>query len=241
MKACMTCKNKPIKNGIYRAKLAHFSERNLPKNNKCFHHKNGNKIIISKLKPNKKIFYFATNKRDFTKDIKSQLEAYGSLKNCGIAKVNKNGTAIAYLKCPQLYKNTNNNIYSRHIHFLYWDDDEKMWNKDLYTQQILCDVNEKFVKKYIKKSIIIDARKEKYYNKSHLKNSINIPYNIKWTEKSILEKLKENIKNYNGNKLIPIILYSSKKYNEADKLYKKLNNFGFYNTMKAIGNLKSLY
>lgn len=235
MKPCITCKNKPIKNGIYKAHLEHFTDKNLPKDNKCYHHKNGNKIIMLKLKPNKTVFYFATTERDFTKSINPQIKAYDNLKNSGVVRVNKDGEAVAYLKCPQLYRNVNDDVYSRHMHFLYWDDDKKLWDKNLYTQQILCNVNDAFVKKYTKKSIIIDARSSEYYNKSHVKSAVNLPYNKRWTEESVIEELKKGMKNYNGNKLVPIIIYCSKGNNYGDKLYHKLNKLGFYNTMHAVG------
>ena len=240
MKPCMTCQNKPIKNQIFKAQLAHFSDKKLPKDNKSYH-KDGHKIGISNIEPNKTIFYFATNDRDFTKSIKSQVEAYDNLKNSGVTKTNKEGDATMYLKCPQLYMNTDGNVYSRHIHFLYWDDKKEMWDKNLYTQQILCNVNEEFVKKYMKKSIIIDARTPQYYKKSHVKGAINLPYNKRWNEMSVLEELKNGMKNYDGNKLVPIILYCSKGCNSANKLYNKLNKLGFYNTMHADGNLLSLH
>lgn len=240
MKPCMTCNNKPIKNGIFKATLAEFSDKNLPKNNKCYHDKNGNKISMSKLKPNKIVFYFATNENNFTKSINPQIKAYDNLQNSGVVKVNKDGDAVAYLKCPQLYINNDNNVYSRHMHFLYWDDEKKMWNKNLYTQQVLCDVNEEFVKTHMKKSVIVDARSSEYYNKSHVKGAINLPYDKKWNEESVLEELMKGIKDYNGNKLVPIIIYCAKGCNAGNKLYHKLNKLGFYNTMHAEGNLLSL-
>jgi rhodanese-related sulfurtransferase len=240
MKPCITCQNKPTKNGIYKAHLETFSDKNLPKNNKCYHDKNGIKIQMSKLKPNKTIFYFAANENDFTKSIKPQIEAYDNLKNSGVVRVNKDGETITYLKCPQLYINTDGNVYSRHMHFLYWDDDKDIWDKNLYTQKILCDVNEEFVKTHMKKSIIIDARSPEYYNKSHVKGAINLPYNKKWNEESVIEELSKGMKKYDGNKLVPIILYCAKGSNEGHKLYHKLNKLGFYNTMHAEGNLLSL-
>ena len=232
----MTCMNKPTKNGVYKAHLEHFSEKHLPKDNKCFHN-DGHKIEMSKLKPNKTIFYFASNERDFTKSINSQLKAYDNLKNSGVVRVNKEGEASVYLKCPQLYSNVDGNVYSRHMHFVYWNDDKKTWDKNLYTQQILCDVDEDFVKKHMKKSIVIDARPCDLYNKSHFKGAINLPYNKKWTEKSLLEEFKKGMKNYDGNKLVPIIIYCSKNSDMGHKLYTKLNKLGFYNTMHVEGNL----
>jgi len=240
MKPCMTCKNKPTKNGVYKAHLEDFVDKNLPKDNKCYFDKSATKIHMTKLKPNKTIFYFATEERDFTKSIKSQVEAYGKLKNSGVVRVNKDGEATAYLHCPQLYINSDGNVYSRHMHFLYWDDNKDIWSNTLYTQQLLCNVNEEFVKKYMKKSIIIDAKTEEYYDKSHIKGAINLPYNKRWNEESILEELSKGMKDYDGDKLVPIIIYCAKGCNAAEKLYHKLNKFGFYNTMHAEGNLAAL-
>jgi len=236
MKSCLICKSKPIKNSIFKSHLKILSEKNLPKDNKCFH-KDGNKLELIKLKPNKTIFYFATTENDFTKKIKPQIEAYNNLKNSGVVRINKDGEATVYLKCPQLYINTDGNVYGRHIHFLYWDDEKKMWDKNLYTQQVICDVDEDFVKKHMKKSVIIDARTPEEYEKSHVKKSINLPYNKRWTEELVIEKLKNEIKNYDGNKLVPIIIYCKKNSNMGHKLYHKLNKLGFYNTMHAEGNL----
>jgi hypothetical protein len=223
--------NKPSKNGIFKSHLEHFADKNLPKDNKCYQDKSGNKIELTNLRANKTIFYFATTERDFTKSIKPQVEAYDNLKNSGVVRVNKDGDATVYLKCPQLYINTDGNVYSRHMHFLYWDDSKSEWNKNLYTQQILCNVYKNFLNKYMNKAKIVDTRPEKYYNISHFKNAINIPYNKRWTEATILEKL--NCK----DKLIPIILYCSKDSDMGHKLFDKLNKLGFYNTLHVEGNI----
>lgn len=240
MKTCLLCKNKPIRNGVYKDHLENFVENNLPKDNKIYYNKNGNKIILSNLILNKTIFYFATNEYDFTKKIKTQVEAYNKLENSGISRINKDGKTVIYLKCPQLYINIDGNVHSRHIHFIYWDDKKKEWNKNLYTQQIICNVQEDFVIKYMKESIIIDARIPEYYIKSHVKNSINLPYNKRWTEKNVIEEFKKENKDYNENKLIPIIIYCSKGSNSGEILYHKLNKLGFFNIIHAEGNLLSL-
>lgn len=226
----MTCDTKPTKNGIFRAHLEKFAKKYLPKNNKCYNN-GGNKINIKNLKPNSTIFYFASNERDFTKKIISREKAYNKLENSGIVNVDENGNTLMHIKCPQLYYNSNGNIYSRHIHFVYWNDSIKDWNNDLYTLQILCDVDKEFLKKYMNKVIIVDARPLSDYKKAHFTGSVNLPYNKRWTEDSILEELKKNVKKYDCNKLAPMILYCSKNCNMAKKLYIKLNKFGFYNTV----------
>ncbi len=240
MKSCMTCNIKPTKEGIFKAHLEGFAKKNLPKDNKCYNN-NGNKIEIKKLKPNTTIFYFATNERDFTKKNISRTKAYNNLENSGVVNVNEEGNTSVYLKCPQLYSNTDGNVYSRHMHFLYWDNDKKIWNENLYTLQILCEVDEEFVKKNMNKTIIVDTRPSNEYKKSHVKGAINLPYNKRWSEESILDEFKNGIKKYDGNKLVPIILYCSEGCNMAKKLYIKLNKLGFYNTVHAKDSLLSLH
>ena len=232
MKPCITCKNKPIKNGIYKAELQNFELKRLPKNNKEYHSiENTEEIRINGLLPNSIIFYFATSNRDFTKSIQIREKAYGKLENSGITKVNNKGESILHLKCPQLYMNDDNKVYSRHFHFLYWDVKKNNWNQNLYTHQILCNVNKNFVIKNIKKIILINALPSKYFNEKHIESSISLPYNKRYTEDYVIEKIKEIHPSYNGDKLIPIILYCKKNCNNAEKLYNKLNKLGFYNTM----------
>jgi rhodanese-related sulfurtransferase len=237
IKPCITCHSKPIKNGIYKSELQHFAEKELPKDNKCYHRKESSKNQISGLKPNKTIFYFATQERDFTKSIQNRLKAYGKLTNSGVTNTDLNGNCNIYLDCPQLYLNDDDNVYSRHYHFIYWDNKKLKWDKNLFTQQILCNVDDNFILKHMKKSIIVDARLKEYYEKSHIKNAISLPYIKNWTDNSIFEELKKGMKNYNNNKLVPIIIYCSKDNNNGHDLYKKLNKHGFYNTVHAKGNL----
>lgn len=227
MKPCLTCNKKPIKNGIYKAHVQHFVLDQLPMSNKCYHNKTNQKFTLFGLNPNKTIFYFATNENDFTKKIKNQLDAYKKLENSGVVKVNNNGEAVLHLNCPQIYINIDGNVYSRHLHFMYYDDKKNTWDLNLYTHQVLCDVNKDFVNSHIKKTIIIDARLKKEYEKDHLKNAISIPYNKKITEEYLLKKI---LVHNNDVKLIPIIIYCD-DHDNGFKLYQKLNKFGFYNTV----------
>ena len=242
MKPCRTCKSKPIKNGIYLAKIQHFFEKSLPKTNKLYHEKSLNtyKIEMKGLKPNKKIFYFGTQSRDFTKPIQNFMTAYSNLKNSGVTKSDRNGKATFYLQCPQVYRNENGKVYSRHFHFMYWNNKKNKWNKNVYTHQIFCDVHQTFVNKHLnnKNVIIIDALPSKFHNKKHIYGSINIPYTKKITSKMVIDEIKKKNKKYNGNKLIPIIVYCwSSKCNAAEKLNEKLNKLGFYNTVHYVDGI----
>ena len=225
MKPCITCHDKPIKNGIYKAHLEHFAEKQLPPNKKHFHNEKSMKIKVKGLKPSSTIFYFATKPRDFTKSIEMRSKAYGNLSNCGVTHTNDKGEVTIHLKCPQLYKNDNGKVYSRHFHFLYWSDKDNGWNHNLYTQQILCTVDKAFVKKHMKNAVIVDARSEKEYNQDHIKGAISIPSNKRYNENDILTRIDKN------NKLVPIIIYCNKGCNASKKLFVKLNKLGFYNTV----------
>ena len=232
MKPCITCHNKPIKNGIYKAHLEHFAEKQLPPNKKHFHNKNSMKLKVKGLKPSSTIFYFATKSRDFTKRIQMRTKAYGNLSNSGVTHTNNKGEAIIYIKCPQLYKNDNGKVYSRHFHFLYWSEKNNRWNHNLYTQQVLCTVDKSFVKKHMKNAVIIDARFTKEYNQKHIEGAISVPFNKRYTDSDIFNKIKMSKigkTNKMNNKLVPIIIYCSKGCNASKKLSIKLNKLGFYN------------
>jgi len=239
MKACMTCHEKPIKSGTFKAELQNFADKRLPVNNKKYYNKDANKIKIFGLEPNKTIFYFATSERDFTKTIESRIKAYGNLENSGVSHLDEKGDCYIYLHCPQLYINSDDKVYSRHFHYLYWDDKKSDWNKSLFTQQIICNVDNDFLLKYMKKSIVIDARLLKEYKENHIENAISMPYNKKWTTTKVFDEFKKIFNNSKlvNNKLVPIIIYCNGTIDEGIKLYKKLNKLGFYNTVHIELNL----
>lgn len=91
---------------------------------------------MDNLEPNTRIFYFATRYRDFIKSIQTRAKAYSKLDNCGVANVNSEGVANIYLDCPQLYLNDDGKVYHRHLHYLYWNKEDKMWDNKLYTKKL---------------------------------------------------------------------------------------------------------
>ena len=109
-----------------------------------------------------------------------------------------------------------------------------MWNPNLYTQPLICNVNQEFVKKNMNKALVIDALPEKMYEKKHIKGAINIPYN-KTISNALLRK-KCAISNFN----IPIIVYCySKECDAGHKLIKKLNKLGYNNNVHYEAGIKS--
>ena len=229
MKACYSCDKKPIKDGIYKAHIEKFIFSELPKDNKHFHKVGSPSKIISGLKPDTCIFYFGTKERLFTSPLKKFEDAYGNLVNSGCTKTDSKGNAKIFLNCPQIYIALNGNVYNRHLHFIYWDEKNNMWNKTLFTQPLICHVDKEFVEKHRRNVLLIDALPEEMYNKKHIKGAINLPVNKRWNEeelKKLIHMKKMSIK----NKQIPIIVYCyNKKCNAAKKVIHKLNKMGYYN------------
>lgn len=225
MKSCSACNDSTVKvNLLKKKKIDSFLESYLPKDDKIFCNKKSNKIILNNVEKNRSIFYFATQSRDFTKEIINQKEAYGKFKNSGVTKTDNKGNAVLYLDCPQLYISESGKVKPRHYHFIYWDNKEKSWERDFYTQQILCDIDLNFVKKNRQKIVLMDAKDYESYMKNHIEGAISIPYNEKWTSKSIFKEI-----NQVNNKLIPIVIYCNPGCDIYKILYEKLIKLGFYN------------
>ncbi len=234
MKPCATCSTKPLKKNIFKAILKDFVKKNLPKNTKCYANKNGYKIEMSGLMPNKTIFYFGAESRDFRKSIQMRNVAYNKLKNSGVTKVDSKGKATFYLTCPQLYKEPlNKRVYSRHFHFLYYNSKKQVWSNKLYTHKILCDIHQESVKKYMKsRSVkIVDALPSAYYTKKHIYRAINMPYKKSYTLSKVQKLLGKN-------KNVSIIVYCySAKCNAAEKLAHKLDKLGYHNILHYVDGI----
>ena len=238
MKACYSCKEKPVKNGIYKAHIETFIQERLPKTDKNYHKKGSPLKEIHGLKPNRTIFYFGAQKRLLTSPLKKFEDAYGNLPNSGVTHTDSKGNAKIFLECPQIYISLNGNAYNRHLHFIYWDDKKKEWSSDLFTQPLICHVDNEFVEKHYKKCIVIDALPEDYYNKRHIKGAFNLPYNKNISENDIKNIVKEK-KMKPSNKQVPIIVYCyNKKCDASEKLIKKLNKLGYYNIVKYTNGIR---
>jgi len=219
-----------VKNNTFNSYNEILLSKYLPKDNKCYCNKESRKIHLSGLKPNKTMFYFGAHERDFSKKLETQKKAYCKLENSGVTRVNKNGEATIYLDAPQLYINMDGNVYPRHFHCVYWSDTKNTWNKKVCTHELLTCFDIENFDKIGKKVTLFDARTSELFDKKHINGFVSMPYTKNWTENSVIS----NIKNYDGNKLTPILIYSGKDMSIAVKLYKKLNKLGFYNTMHLL-------
>jgi len=196
-----------------------------------------NKVQLTGLKPNKIIFYFATNSRDFSLPQMKFADAYNHLENSGTIKTDSKGSCNVSIHCPQVYIAEDEQVYSRHLHLVYWDDRKQDWEENIYTHQIFCNVSKEFVKKYMNlpNVLIIDALPEDYYNKKHISNAINLPANYNWTLESVMAKLPPGT-----HSTTPMIIYCyNAECNAAEKLYNKLNKLGFYNTMHYLEGISN--
>ena len=238
MKTCYSCSSKPTRNGVYKSELQEFIFSQLPKDNKHYHKVGALPRIIENLKPNTCIFYFATKKRSFILPLKKFEDAYGTLKNSGVTRTDSKGNAKFFLDCPQVYKSLSGNVHERHLHYVYWNEKSKSWNQNLYTQPVKCDVDQDFVKKYMNKSLVIDALPKKMYDNKHIKGAFNLPIDKRTTEEEVKSIVKKRFNK--TSKHIPIIIYCyNSQCNAAEKVLKRLNKFGYNNIVHYKNGIKS--
>ena len=230
MKVCYSCSDKPIKNGVYKAHTEQVLMQYFPKDNTHYHKKGATSRIIKDLKPNTCIFYFATHKRLITNEILKFKDAYGNLSNSGVTRSDSKGIAKFFLDCPQVYISLNGNIYNRHIHYVYWDANKKIWNTNLFTQPIICNVDSKFVMAHMNKCLVIDALPKEMYEKKHIKGAYNLPVNKRWTEDDLKKAIKNKFNKFSKN--VPIIVYCfDKSCTASNKVLKKIEKLGYKNVV----------
>jgi hypothetical protein len=151
--------------------------------------------------------------------------------NGGVTKTNKDGKAILRIKCPKSY-----NDGLPHVHFLIATSNGQQWISNIYTMIVTCKLNKKEMKIAVKNKthLVIDALPEKFYNKRHIKNAINLSYQK--AERLSITQIRKHIKQlctgFKRYKLLktPIIVYGySKECSAPKRLATILNNAGFTN------------
>ena len=192
--------------------------------------------------------------------VKDAKKAYGNFSNYGVCKVNNDGIATLFFDCPQPYStiekgSTKRESFYRHLHFCFSNYNKSSWLETVYTKIIICDLNLKQTLDLQKKQsiILINALPNKYYSKSHIQNSWNLPVKElkKMTQNELLNWFAEvislnNTKLYNlikSKKInlyeIPIVVYCANEkcnagYLAAIELLKK----GFINISDFKGGMK---
>lgn len=214
------------------------------------------KLDFSKANGNKLVYYFGSKAKHSNLHSKYP-NAYKDSKNTGLVKLDDNGCATINLDCPQPYidnnyatnsKNTlSRRTYISHIHMLLSNKNMTTWSDKLYTQNILCCVDKKFVSKSIKNNshLIINALSKDYFEKNSIPTSHNLYYKDaqKMTKQQVVDCVKKMIynspdlyKNIKNNKLCiqntPIIVYCySKTCNAGHQLSEVLHTAGFTNVV----------
>ena len=216
-------------------------------------------LDLGKSKAGKYVLYWAAEKSD-TILIKDAKKAYGNFKNNGIAKVNKHGKVTLCFNCPQSYSTTEKNkktgeTFYKHIHFCFSNASNDKWLDTVYTKIVLCKMT---MKQLIKKHkmghiVLINSLPCEYYQKAHIPNSFNLPYNkiSKYSQKELFSWFKEVIdinypllSRYVKEKKIniyelPIVIYCA--HDKCDAGYKaaiQLMKKGFVNISKFPGGMK---
>jgi len=241
---CEVCHTQKLtgSNAIYKLKSGDTHLRQyLPHDNAPTKSNGLETVILEGLKPNSTIFFFASNTPipDFTSNITPFKKAYGHLENSGVARTDNNGRVSFKINCPRVYLAEDGEIYSRHIHWIYWNNKSKSWDTDIYTHQIFCNVDKKFVKKYInsKKVIIIDALSEESYRERHIPGAVSLPASKKWSLDEVMRVLPSGT-----HSTTPMIIYCyNPECTAGEKLWIQLNKLGFYNTMHYSGGISDWF
>lgn len=218
-------------------------------------------LNVGKSKANRYILYWAANKsKDNQILINDARKAYGNFKNHGIAKVNKNGDVNLHFNCPQAYSTIEKGkkireTFYKHIHFCFSNIHCDKWLETVYTKIIVCKLSlNQTLKKHKKGDIVlINALPCEYYQKSHIPNSFNIPYNKigKLSQRELLNWMKDVVKlNYPKlNKLLqqrkinvyelPIVVYCAhEKCDASERLALGLLKKGLVNVNEFPGGMK---
>ena len=219
-----------------------FAIKRAPKYNQII------ELNLGKNQKGKKILYWAAQPESSLR-IKDAKSAYNDFRNSGVALVNENGIAKIHIQCPQPYKTTKKKSkkeesFYRHFHFVYSDKAYTLWEKQLYTQIIICEKTYSQVIHALNDgmTVVINALPSQYYAKDHIPNSYNLFHETiqKMSQQELFEWLQYVIK-YHYPKLytyiknkdlkleeVPIICYCAHK--NCDAGYKsiiELLNKGF--------------
>lgn len=220
------------------------------KNPKLFHPKNYNQTFTIDLgqKFKKRYILFYASKHDKLincKDINSAEKAYGSFKNRGMTKTDKNGKAILKLKCPQVYKE-NNKVYLSHVHFVISNENNTEWINELKTQSVVCSLNHEELIDVLSSNcgLVLNALPQEYFIKDRIPHTHSLDHTLVLNQvsgKEVVNYIKSLV--FHNNKLtkylnrkdlsvfnIPIVTYCYDEQCEADTdLQQKLNKIGFKN------------
>ena len=221
--------------------------------------KKGKDIFPISIKVDKKyigkyVLYWASNSTKNELKIIDAKDAYGNFQNSGISCVSKNGILKLYIKCPQNYRTTiqgkdKEDIFYRHVHFLFQKNNKEWNSKKIYTKIITCNVS----KNELSNHILFNTLSKKEYEKDHIPNShlLNSKMVKEMTKKQLHSFILELVHKYYPKikkaiekkdiewYSVPIILYcKNSSCNASKKCLEELYKKGMVNIKLYKGGMK---
>lgn len=203
------------------------------------------------------VLYYAADQCPMANCANCQLldanRAYGSFKNQGVTKLDKQGVGILKIQCPRPYREENR-TYLPHVHFIVSQKDNKSWQQKLMTQTVVCQLSYEEVEVVVKKgcAMLLNALPFEYYVKDRIPMSVPLDHNLvldKLNQKEVVEYLRVMLAHYpslhkavSTGKMelldVPIVSYCYNPECEADTdLQEKLNKIGFTNVKLYPGGI----
>ena len=203
---------------------------------------------------NRWIFYWAAEACDQLDPEKptDPASSYGDESNRGVVKSDDDGNALFVLNCPKLYKDDEDTLYPRHIHYSVLTNDD-VWNEYIETLEIVCKVSYDLMKQIVKQKryFILNALSPDSFEEQHIPSSLNLHHESmddlsqKEKEKKIRKVITSNFKEFplitefydktEDIKQIPIICYCAHEDCDAStKLIDHLYDAGFFNVVEYL-------
>ena len=161
--------------------------------------------------------------------------------NKGLKLLNNEGKANITLDCPQPYSEDDIS-YMSHVHFVVSDKTMTKWLDKIFTQNVLCSINQKEFKTYVKNKnrLLLDTSSPNIFNKKKIApNAFNLYYNDIKTM-SVNDILKMINLCVNDNKNIKILMKKNKlKIEELPILLYSFDSNINSNQIVALGLLRA--
>ena len=244
--------------------VTNFIEKNNKKKIKIYKQKKTDTTMVldvGKSRAGLYVLYWAATPASLRQTlIKNAKAAYSNFRNHGIAKVDKHGHVKFCFNCPQAYNTTqagkkHGETFYKHVHLCFSNKACDKWCETVYTKIVLCKhtLAQTMKKQKMGNAVLINALPCEYYQKAHIPNSFNLPYNkiAKISQKNLLKWFREVVKiNYpklhklvQQNKIniyeLPIIVYCAHdKCDAGEKAAIALMKKGFVNMSEFPGGMK---
>ena len=133
------------------------------------------KVTLEDLPDDVWVFFWAATSSEDPLKIIGPIKAYDDEVNHGLQKTDENGKVTLSLNCPQPYK-VDKKTYARHIHYIVENPKEKVWST-MKTIRFVSPISRTGLEEAIqeKTALVIFSLPEEYYDKDHIKGTLNLP------------------------------------------------------------------